>query len=46
MIEKISAGESTMLKLQEELKKNALSRYHLLYGEERYMVRYYKKMSA
>lgn len=43
MIEKISAGESTMLKLQEELKKNALSRYHLLYGEERYMVRYYKK---
>lgn len=32
-----------MLKLQEQLKNNALSRYHLLYGEERYMVRYYKK---
>lgn len=32
-----------MLKLQEELKKNSLSRYHLIYGEERYMVRYYKK---
>ena len=32
-----------MLKLQEELKNNTLSRYHLLYGEERYMVRYYKK---
>lgn len=31
-----------MLKLQEELKKDTLSRYHLLYGEERYMVRYYK----
>ena len=32
-----------MLKLQEELKNNSLSRYHLIYGEERYMVRYYKK---
>lgn len=32
-----------MLKLQEQLKSGTLSRYHLLYGEERYMVRYYKK---
>ncbi len=31
-----------MLKLQEELKKGPLSRYHLICGEERYMVRYYK----
>ncbi len=31
-----------MLKLQEELKKGSLSRYHLICGEERYMVRYYK----
>lgn len=32
-----------MLKLAEELKQNNLSRFHLLYGEERYMVRYYKR---
>lgn len=31
-----------MLKLAEELKNNTISRYHLIYGEERYMVRYYK----
>lgn len=31
-----------MLKLQEELKGDSLSRYHLIYGDERYMVRYYK----
>ena len=32
-----------MLKLAEELKNNSISRYHLIYGEERYMVRYYKR---
>lgn len=32
-----------MLSLKEELKNNTLSRFHLLCGEERYMVRYYKK---
>lgn len=31
-----------MLKLQEELKGDSLSHYHLIYGDERYMVRYYK----
>ena len=31
-----------MLKLAEELKTKEFSRFHLLYGEERYMVRYYK----
>ncbi len=31
-----------MLKLAEELKTNKISRYHLIYGDERYMVRYYK----
>lgn len=31
-----------MLKIAEELKTNVISRYHLIYGEERYMVRYYK----
>lgn len=31
-----------MLRLADELKKGALSHFHLLYGEERYMVRYYK----
>jgi len=36
-------GDLSMLKLQEELKQDALSRFHLIYGEERYMVRYYKK---
>lgn len=32
-----------MLKLAEELKNNRISRFHLVYGEERYMVRYYKR---
>lgn len=32
-----------MLKIQEELKTKQLSRFHLVYGSERYMVRYYKK---
>ena len=32
-----------MLKLAEELKQHSLSRFHLLYGEERYMVDYYRK---
>lgn len=32
-----------MLKLAEELKNNTISRFHLLYGEERYMVRYYRR---
>lgn len=31
-----------MLKLAEELKNNTISRFQLIYGEERYMVRYYK----
>ncbi|MCH5252546.1 MAG: DNA polymerase III subunit delta [Lachnospiraceae bacterium] len=31
-----------MQKITEELKNNSLSRFHLIYGEERYMVRYYK----
>ncbi len=31
-----------MLKLAEELKNNTISRFQLVYGEERYMVRYYK----
>ncbi len=31
-----------MLKLEEELKARNLSRFHLIYGEERYMVRYYR----
>lgn len=31
-----------MLQLESELKSNQFSRFHLLYGEERYMVRYYK----
>lgn len=31
-----------MLKIAEELKTGAISRYHLIYGDERYMVRYYK----
>ncbi len=33
-----------MLRLVDELKNNSISRFHLLYGEERYLVRYYKKM--
>jgi DNA polymerase-3 subunit delta len=33
-----------MLRIEEEIKKNQISRFHLLYGEERYMVRYYKKL--
>lgn len=33
-----------MLKLAEELKNNSISRYHLIYGEERYMVRYYRRL--
>ncbi|MCH5266224.1 MAG: DNA polymerase III subunit delta [Lachnospiraceae bacterium] len=32
-----------MLTIAEELKKNTISQFHLLYGEERYMVRYYKR---
>ena len=32
-----------MLKIQEELKIKNFSRFHLIYGSERYMVRYYKK---
>lgn len=31
-----------MLQLESELKSKQFSRFHLLYGEERYMVRYYK----
>lgn len=31
-----------MLQLDKELKTNEISKYHLIYGEERYMVRYYK----
>lgn len=31
-----------MLQLESQLKSNQFSRFHLLYGEERYMVRYYK----
>lgn len=31
-----------MQKIAEELKTNTISRYHLIYGDERYMVRYYK----
>ena len=31
-----------MLQLESELKKNQFSHFHLIYGEERYMVRYYK----
>lgn len=33
-----------MLRIDDELKRNQLSRFQLLYGEERYMVRYYKNM--
>lgn len=33
-----------MLRIEEELKKNQISRFHLIYGEERYMVRYYRNM--
>ncbi len=32
-----------MLTIESELKSNSISRFHLLYGQERYMVRYYKK---
>lgn len=32
-----------MLQIENQLKTNQLSHVHLLYGEERYMVRYYKK---
>ena len=32
-----------MLQIENQLKTNEFSRFHLLYGEERYMVRYYKK---
>ncbi len=31
-----------MKKLAEELKTHSFSRFHLIYGEERYMVRYYR----
>lgn len=31
-----------MLQIENELRTNQFSRFHLLYGEERYMVRYYK----
>lgn len=31
-----------MLQIEEELKRNELSRMHLIYGEEQYLVRYYK----
>lgn len=31
-----------MLQLESELKNNQFSHFHLIYGEERYMVRYYK----
>lgn len=31
-----------MLQIDKELKTNQISKYHLIYGEERYMVRYYK----
>lgn len=31
-----------MLQLESEIKSNQFSRFHLIYGEERYMVRYYK----
>jgi DNA polymerase-3 subunit delta len=40
--EEIKAGGKTVLKIAEELKNHQLSKFHLLYGEERYMVRYYK----
>lgn len=33
-----------MLTIDEELKRDTLSQVHLLYGEEWYMVRYYKRM--
>ncbi len=33
-----------MQKITEELKNNTLSHFHLIYGEERYMVRYYKNI--
>lgn len=33
-----------MLRIEDELKRNQLSRFQLIYGEERYMVRYYKNM--
>ena len=33
-----------MLTIDEELKRDALSQVHLLYGGEWYMVRYYKRM--
>lgn len=32
-----------MLLIEEQLKNGTFSRFHLLYGEERYMVRYYKR---
>lgn len=31
-----------MLRIEEELKNNNFSRFHLIHGEERYMVKYYK----
>ena len=31
-----------MLRIEDELKNNQISRFQLLYGEERYMVRYYR----
>ena len=33
-----------MQTIQEQLKTGELSRVHLLYGEEQYMVRYYKNL--
>lgn len=33
-----------MLQLEGEIKNNQFSRFHLIYGEERYMVRYYKNI--
>ncbi len=33
-----------MLRIEAELKRNDLSRFHLLFGEERYLVRYYKNL--
>ncbi len=33
-----------MLRIDDELKRNDLSRFHLLFGEERYLVRYYKNL--
>ena len=31
-----------MLRIEDELKNNQISRFQLLYGEERYMVQYYR----